>query len=115
MSYYKTCPHCGAHLDSGEQCDCIPSMYARLLPENRTQIDAFVHSLVQKQLRDATVAEARETFPERFTGKTDREIVKEIAGVVQRAERTAPSAANTKGGKVEQIDTAASASNNTRN
>ena len=22
MSYYKTCPHCGAHLDPGEKCDC---------------------------------------------------------------------------------------------
>lgn len=20
--YYKTCPHCGAHLDPDEQCDC---------------------------------------------------------------------------------------------
>lgn len=20
--YYKTCPHCGAHLDFGEKCDC---------------------------------------------------------------------------------------------
>ncbi len=23
MSYYKVCPHCGAHLDPGEQCDCL--------------------------------------------------------------------------------------------
>ncbi len=22
MSYFKTCPHCGAHLDPGEVCDC---------------------------------------------------------------------------------------------
>lgn len=22
MSYYKTCPHCGAHLDPAERCDC---------------------------------------------------------------------------------------------
>ena len=22
MSYYHTCPHCGAHLDPGESCDC---------------------------------------------------------------------------------------------
>lgn len=20
--YYHTCPHCGAHLDPGESCDC---------------------------------------------------------------------------------------------
>lgn len=22
MAYYRTCPNCGAHLDSGEYCDC---------------------------------------------------------------------------------------------
>lgn len=22
MSYYRTCPICGAHLDAGERCDC---------------------------------------------------------------------------------------------
>lgn len=22
MSYFKTCPECGAHLDPGEECDC---------------------------------------------------------------------------------------------
>lgn len=22
MSYYRTCPGCGAHLDPGERCDC---------------------------------------------------------------------------------------------
>lgn len=22
MSYYKTCPHCGAHLDPREVCEC---------------------------------------------------------------------------------------------
>lgn len=23
MAYFKTCDHCGAHLDAGETCDCI--------------------------------------------------------------------------------------------
>lgn len=23
MTYYKTCPNCGAHLDPGERCDCL--------------------------------------------------------------------------------------------
>ena len=23
MSYYRTCPDCGAHLDAGERCDCL--------------------------------------------------------------------------------------------
>ena len=67
MSYYKTCPHCGANLDPGEVCDCT-----------LTQV----------------CAEARETFPERFTGKTDREVVAEITWTplapVFRALRTSP-------------------------
>lgn len=25
MVYYKICPHCGAHLDPGEKCDCVRS------------------------------------------------------------------------------------------
>lgn len=80
MSYFKACPHCGAHLDSGEVCDCT-----------LTQV----------------CAEARETFPERFTGKTDREVVAEIASVVKRA---AQGAANTRDGRAEQIERAVSAS-----
>lgn len=22
MSYFRTCPYCGVHLDPGEKCDC---------------------------------------------------------------------------------------------
>ena len=55
-------------------------------------------------------AEARETFPERFTGKTDREVVAEIASVVKRA---AQGAANTQDGKVEHVDHAVSTSDDT--
>ena len=80
MSYFKACPHCGAHLDSGEVCDCT-----------LTQV----------------CAEARETFPERFTGKTDREVVAEIASVVKRA---AQGATNTQDGETEHVDHAASTS-----
>lgn len=28
MSYYRTCPHCGANLDPGERCDCRPALQA---------------------------------------------------------------------------------------
>ena len=80
MSYFKACPHCGANLDPGEVCDCT-----------LTQV----------------CAEARETFPERFTGKTDREVVAEIASVVKRA---AQGATNTQDGEAEQIKPAVSAS-----
>ena len=80
MSYFKACPHCGANLDPGEVCDCL------------------THQVC---------AEARETFPDRFTGKTDREVAAEIASVVKRA---AQGAANTLDGETEHVDHAVSAS-----
>lgn len=85
MSFYRTCPHCGANLDPGESCDCTISQVC---------------------------AEARAVFPELFTGRTDREIVSEIAGIVRRAEmKEAPAdAANTGEGGAEQNFTAVSAS-----
>ena len=108
MSYYHVCPHCGAHLDPGESCDCTISQVC---------------------------TEARAVFPELFTGRTDREIASEIAGVVSRygqltqenqgkfetmvdsllEEQKAPAgAANTGEGGAEQSLTAVSASNDTR-
>ena len=39
---------------------------------------------VLNALAAITVQEARETFPERFIGKTDQEIINEIAAVVRR-------------------------------
>lgn len=85
MSYYRTCPHCGAHLDPGESCDCTISQVC---------------------------AEARAVFPELFTGRTDREIVSEIVGIVRRAEmKEAPAdAANTGEGGAEQNLTTVSTS-----
>lgn len=90
MSYYRICPHCGAHLDPGEVCDCILTEVCN---------------------------EARAVFPERFTGRTDRQIAQEIAGVVLRAEKKkAPaSAANAGEGGVEQnLPGTDSASHDTR-
>lgn len=88
MSFYKTCPHCGANLDPGESCDCTISQVC---------------------------TEARAVFPELFTGRTDREIVGEIAAVVRRAEmKEAPAdAANTGEGGAEQNLTTVSASGTT--
>lgn len=31
MSYYKTCPRCGAHLDPGETCDCMEVEWRNVL------------------------------------------------------------------------------------
>lgn len=37
MSYYNTCPDCGAHLDPGEACDCqeIVSLFRQLPAEEK--------------------------------------------------------------------------------
>ena len=85
VSYYRTCPHCGAHLDPGESCDCT-----------LTQV----------------CTEARAAFPERFTGRTDRQIVEEIAAVVRSAEmKGAPASVRSTGeGGAEQNLTTVSAS-----
>ena len=90
MNFYRTCPHCGANLDPGESCDCTISQVC---------------------------TEARAVFPELFTGRTDREIVGEIAGIVRRAEmKEAPAdAANTGEGGAEQNLTTVSASTITEN
>ena len=31
MSYYRTCPRCGANLDPGERCDCTPPAKSQTL------------------------------------------------------------------------------------
>ena len=35
MSIYKTCPDCGANLDSGERCDCAE----RLIGANESEME----------------------------------------------------------------------------
>lgn len=60
MVYYKTCPHCGAHLDPGEVCDCIPSLYACLSPKDRAAVDAKITELRNKAKAPASAANAGE-------------------------------------------------------
>jgi len=44
MSYYNECPNCGAHLDPGERCDCVPqprrSRQYTLTKEDKAQLQA---------------------------------------------------------------------------
>ena len=49
MGIYKICPHCGAHLDPGEACDCIAARYEMLTPDNRARLDSFALELAAKQ------------------------------------------------------------------
>lgn len=65
MSYYNTCPHCGANLDPGEACNCIPSLYAALAPADRAKVDALVHALVTEQKTAPSAANTE-------SGKADR-------------------------------------------
>lgn len=53
MSYYKICTHCGAHLDPGEVCDCIP-------PKDRAAVDAKIAELRNKAKAPASAANAGE-------------------------------------------------------
>lgn len=49
MSIYKICPHCGAHLDPGEACDCIAARYDALSAENRARLETFAMELMAEQ------------------------------------------------------------------
>lgn len=49
MSYYRICPNCGAHLDTGEQCDCISARYDRLTAENKQIVLDRIEALITRQ------------------------------------------------------------------
>lgn len=53
MAIYKICPHCGAHLDPGETCDCIAARYDALTKANRDRLDAFAVELMAEQRASA--------------------------------------------------------------
>lgn len=70
MKKYKTCPHCGAHLDYGESCDCIkraaPGVATTENGKNVStdteiisDVDEFVNTLLDA-IKDFTEAERRE-------------------------------------------------------
>ena len=42
MSYYRTCSHCGAHLDPGERCDCRGAL--------RTECRKLIMELTDEQV-----------------------------------------------------------------
>ncbi len=56
MSYYNTCPHCGAHLDPGEACDCkqamideIMDLYREMNHEQKQEFVAYCREIVAKR------------------------------------------------------------------
>ena len=60
MSYYRICPHCGAHLDSSEVCDCAWSRYSRLTEENKRKVNEAIDRLIEKQKAPAGAANTDE-------------------------------------------------------
>ena len=52
MSYYKTCPYCGCHLDHGEACDCVEALRARGV-EVELWDERFTTKLAQERLKHA--------------------------------------------------------------
>lgn len=66
MSYYRTCPCCGAHLDSGESCDCIGSLYASLSAGDRVKVDAKIAELLKKQKTAPSAANTEDGGMERL-------------------------------------------------
>ena len=56
MSYYKACPFCGAHLDPGENCNCVGAIYERLTPENKRIVNSTVDKLLAEQKKAAVNA-----------------------------------------------------------
>lgn len=65
----------------------IAEMYAQLTPENRRKVDAKINELLEQEtmaLASAVVQDARERFPEYFTGKSNQEVINEIAEAVKK-------------------------------
>ena len=54
MSYYKTCPHCGAHLDPGELCDCIKTAIERMTEEEVGEVLQLVRQKMKEAPASAT-------------------------------------------------------------
>lgn len=113
MSYFKVCPHCGAHLDPGEVCDCgaaqdnnqrfnqllnicahpraMYSALAALGTCDRAALEDTAYSLIM-QLPDSSIKRLMEKYEKKYA---------------------AQGATNTQDGEAEQIKPAVSASDNT--
>ncbi len=76
MSYYRTCPHCGATLDPGEICECVQSSFSQLTDENKIKINALISRKLEEQ--------EREEHKRRYAAMTDeqKQIRKELVEMI---------------------------------
>jgi len=82
--------HVAAVLTAGDSTERNARIDALLREELQFLISLCEEELKRRKVKYASLAaeaaqEARETFPEFFTGKTDQEIINEIAATVRRA------------------------------
>lgn len=56
MSYYRTCPNCGAALDPGEICECVRHSFSQLTDENKTKINALISEKLEEQEKRAAIS-----------------------------------------------------------
>lgn len=98
MSYFKTCPLCGAHLDPGEACDCVP-VYTGYPGDTYISMNMETGKIG----RCSIYIGKDEPNP----GAAYRRALAALEDCIKEA---APGATNTGDGKAEQIATAVSAS-----
>ncbi|WP_195542851.1 hypothetical protein [Massiliimalia timonensis] len=66
MALYKICPHCGAYLDHGEQCDCDPCEERQGKPleypaGNKRKREEKEHDYIRKEITYGGVRADRST------------------------------------------------------
>lgn len=98
MSYYKTCPLCGANLDPDEKCDCV-SVYTDYPGGSYVSMDIETGRIG----RCGIYIGKDEPNP----GAAYHRALSDLEGCIKGA---APGVANTGDGRVEQIKKAVSAS-----
>ena len=98
MSYYRTCPLCGAHLDPGESCDCVATFTGY---PGATCISMDIET---GRIGHCSIYIGKD---EPNPGAAYR---RAMAALEEYMKKAVPSATNTGDGKVEQIATAVSAS-----
>ena len=100
MSYFRTCPICGAHLDPGEACDCL-TVYTGYPGGTHVSMNIEAGEIGHCSI---------------YIGKDEPSPgAGALTALEDRIKETALSATNTGDGKAEQIDKAVSASIVTEN
>ena len=79
----KVCLYCGAHLDPGEVCDCLLSLYALLSTDDRRKVDAYAGELLRKRKAPAGAANTDEGKAEQVDHAVSASIINENGGFVK--------------------------------